>query len=203
MEKKIILFVALFMIAVFSFADTYKILYINSTNIKINGKTAVVGLVFSDKDKITWTSEQQAIKVINLTSKRVVVLVAKALNKKGSISIYEYLTSKKHLSTRNFKSGRTLEEWQIDSTLYLLDTIYISRPQIGSNKIVAKAIDEEGSVIEIPISKDAKHYIITKDIYRGETPRSKRIDIKEYDKDRNWEYTVYSQLIIEPINRKL
>ena len=111
MEKKIILVASLLMIACCVFADKYKVLYLNSPDIKVGNKTIVVGNVFDDKDAIKWTSEQQAMKVMNLNTNRVMVLAAKALKKKKSNSLYEYLTSTKHLSTRDLKKRRLVEEW--------------------------------------------------------------------------------------------
>lgn len=203
MEKKIIVLVGALMMALFSFADTYKVLFVNSNAIKIGSKQAVVGMIFSDKDIIIWSNSEQAIKVVDLTTKRGAVLTAKALTRHKASSVYDYLTSKKHLSTRDLKGNRIMEEWQIDSTLYLLDTIKISRPQTTSKTVVANAVDENGNVIDLPVSEDGKYFIITNSIYNGEPPRSKHIDIKEYDKERDWKYTVYRNLIIEPVGRKI
>ena len=48
-----------------------------------------MGNVFDDKDAIKWTSEQQAMKVMNLNTKRVIVLAAKALKKKkGAVQFF-------------------------------------------------------------------------------------------------------------------
>lgn len=179
-------------------ADRYKVLYVNSTGIKIETKNVVVGLVFSDKDKIVWANEQQAMKVINLSTNRIMVLAAKALKKKKSSSLYEYLTSTKHLSTRNLRNRHVIEEWQLDSTLYLLDTLYIRIPlrqKTVATKIVLK--DNEGKTI--PLDSKRGYYIITRDIWGNLAPHLIRIDIKEYDKEQNWEYTVYRNLIIEPL----
>ena len=139
-EKKIILVASLLMIACCVFADKYKVLYLNSPDIKVGNKTIVVGNVFDDKDAIKWTSEQQAIKVMNLNTKRVMVLAAKALKKKNATSLYDYLTSTKRLSTRDFRKKQMIEEWQLDSTLYLMDTLYISMPHRQFKSVVAKLI---------------------------------------------------------------
>lgn len=191
--------VIVLMVTSFVFADKYKVLYVNSTGIKIETKNVAVGSVFTDKDKIVWTDDQQAMKVINLNTNRVMVLAAKALKKKKASSLYEYLTSTKHLSTRDVKGRKIMEVWQIDSTLYLLDTLYISRPLMRGNNLVAKIVDDNGKAMDLPISKDKKSYVITRDIYGNKTFAPKRFAIKEFDRERNWEYVVYRKLIIEPI----
>lgn len=189
----------LIMVACHVFADRYKVLYVNSKGIKIENRNAAVGSIFSDKDKIEWTDDQQAMKVINLNTNRIMVLAAKALKKKKASSLYEYLTSTKHLSTRNLKSGKIMEMWQVDSTLYLLDTLYISRPNMRGNDVVAKIIDDKGKTIDLPISKDGKSYVITRKMYGNHALPSQRYSIKEFDRKKDWEYVVYRRLIIEPV----
>lgn len=181
------------------FADRYKVLYLNSPGIKVGNKTLVVGNVFDDKDAIKWTSDQQAIKVMNLNTKRVMVLAAKALKKKNVSSLYEYLTNTKHLSTRDMKKRRVVEEWQLDSTLYLMDTLYISMPQRESKSVVAKLIVRQGAVEVIPLSNNGQYYILTRSIYGNNSPHPLKIDIIEYDSNQNWEYIVYRNLTIEPL----
>lgn len=204
MEKKRFVFIiAVLTVVCHVFADKYKVLYVNSTGIKIEDKDADVGSIFSDKDKIVWMDDQQAMKVINLDTNRIMVLAAKALKKKRSSSLYEYLTNTKHLSTRDLKRGKTMEEWQIDSILYLLDTIYIRRPQIRSNLVVASIINNQGKTIDLPISKDGKTYVITRWLFRNIASNPHRFSIKELDKERNWEYVVYRRLTIELLKMKI
>lgn len=191
--------VAILMVVCHVFADKYKVLYVNSTDIKIEIKKVSVGSIFTDKDKIMWTNDQQAMKVINLNTKRIMVLAAKALKKKKASSLYEYLTSTKHLSTRDLKRRKTMELWQVDSTLYLLDTLYISRPDIRGNDVGARIIDDNGKTIDLPISQDRKSYVITRDMCGNQASPSKRFAIKEFDRERNWEYIIYRKLIIESV----
>lgn len=198
-KKRLVIIMAVLMTACHVFADKYKVLYVNSTGIKIETKNVAVGSVFTDKDKIVWTDDQQAMKVINLNTNRIIVLAAKALKKKKASSLYEYLTSTKHLSTRDLNRRKTMELWQVDSTLYLLDTLYISRPTMRGNDVVARMIDDNVKTIELPISKDSKSYVITRDMCGNQTQKPKRFVIREFDRERNWEYVVYRKLIIESV----
>ncbi|MBO6250556.1 MAG: hypothetical protein J6N71_04335 [Muribaculaceae bacterium] len=200
MEKKIlIVFLMAFMAVGFVHADKYKVLYVNSPNIRIGSKKIAIGSVFDDKDKIEWSNDQQAIKVLNLNSKRVFVLAAKAIKKKKASSLYEYLTSTKHLSTRNIRNKKTMEIWQIDSTLYLLDSLYISRPYSESKDVIAKIVSDEGTEIELPISQDRQSYVITRSMFANQQSPSNKYNIIEIDKNRNWKYVVYRKLIIETV----
>ncbi|MBE6269731.1 MAG: hypothetical protein E7101_02120 [Prevotella ruminicola] len=198
-KKRLVIIMAVLMTACHVFADKYKVLYVNSTGIKIETKNVAVGSGFTDKDKIVWTDDRQAMKVINLNTNRIIVLAAKALKKKKASSLYEYLTSTKHLSTRDLKRRKTMELWQVDSTLYLLDTLYISRPDIRGNDVGARIIDDKGKTIDLPMSNDGRFYVITRDMCGNQIFTPKRFAIKEFDRERNWEYIVYRNLIIEPI----
>lgn len=200
MEKKRLVFIiAVLTVVCHVFADKYKVLYVNSTGIKIEDKDADVGSIFSDKDKIVWMDDQQAMKVINLDTNRIMVIAAKALKKKRSTSLYEYLTSTRHLSTRDLMRRKTMEEWQIDSILYLLDTLYIRRPQMKGTFVVASIMNDKGHTIYLPISKDGKTYVIPRGLFRSIASNSHGFTIKELDKEMNWEYVVYRRLTIEPL----
>ena len=200
MEKKILIFmVVFFVITCHVFADKYKVLYVNSTGIKIEKKNVVVGSIFSDKDIIEWTNNQQAMKVINLSTNRIMVLAAKAMKKKKSYSLYEYLTSTKHLSTRQITKKRVLEEWQLDSTLYLLDTLYIRSPHKKEKSVLTKIVIKESGERVIQQYNESQYFIITRNIFENRIPHQINVDIKEYDKEYNWEYIVFRNLIIEPL----
>lgn len=198
-KKKLVFIVALLMVAYHIFADRYRVLYINSTGIKIETKNVFVGSVFSDKDKIVWEDDQQAMKVVNLNTNRIMVLAAKALKKKNASSLYDYLTSTKRLSTRDYRKKRIIEEWQLDSALYLMDTLFISMPNRHSESVVAKLIVRQGTVKEMPLNHNGQYYILTRSIFGNSSSYPFKIDIKEYDPMLNWEYTVYRNLIIEPL----
>lgn len=198
-KKKIVFTVAFMMLVCHVFADRYKVLYVNSPGIKIETKNAVVGLVFSDKDKIVWASDQQAMKVVNLNTNRAMVLAAKALKKKNASSLYDYLTSTRRLSTRNLKRNRTTELWQIDSTLYLLDTLYVSRPQTSKRNVVAFFADIKGNKRNLSITEDGHYYVITRNQFRDNEAYPIKLSIMEYDEEKKWEYVVFRNLIIEQV----
>lgn len=205
MEKKRLTFLVAILMAVCHIsADSYKVLYLSSPDIKIKNKTIAVGDVFADNDKIEWANDQQVMKVINLKTKRVVVLAAKSLKNMESTSLFEYLTNRERLSTRatppvnhsNRNSNTTVRQ-QKDSTYYLQDTLYIKRPYINDHKVVASIVDEKRKAIDIPISEDGKSYVITKEMFNNQVPLNQRFSIKEYDKERDWEYVIIRSFYIK------
>jgi len=79
-------------------ASNYKILYLNSNQILVNGKPARVGDEFNEKAIIKWSKERQAIKVIETNSYIRYLMVAK-LSEGKELTAYQILTRNKHLST--------------------------------------------------------------------------------------------------------
>ena len=193
-KKKEIVLGLLLLVACCAFADRYKVLYLNSSDIRIANKTAAVGSIFDDRETINWTSDQQAMKVVNLNTNRVMVFAAKALKKKKASSLYEYLTGNKHLSTRSL-SPRNREEWQLDTTLYLLDTLYLHVPSKRQQSAKTKIVFRQGG--EMPLSVKGNRYVITRSLFGRQMSRPIRADIIEYDRSKDWSYTVYRNLLIE------
>lgn len=72
-----------------AYADdgNYKVLYVNDTNLKYtDGKPVKNGDVIRDIDAIKWDKEKQAVKVINLSTKRIILFTKKAWKRQKGIS---------------------------------------------------------------------------------------------------------------------
>lgn len=86
-------------------ADNYKVLKVNDANLKFsNGKTVHVGDVFSDVKDIDWKEDKQAVRVINLTTKKPMLFVGKEWIKKKGVDV---LYNDRQLSTHEGSDGRT------------------------------------------------------------------------------------------------
>ena len=78
-------------------ADDFKVLFVNDTQLSfVNGKSVKVGDVFSDVKEIVWTKEKQAVKAINLKTKKQTLFVGKNWVKKAG---FDALLHNRHLST--------------------------------------------------------------------------------------------------------
>ncbi len=198
MAKKIILLISLLFIGCSAFADNYRVLYVNSDRIRIGKRYAAVGDIFKDTDTIVWSSQQQAMKVLNLNNKRVFICTAQSLTKNKSHSLYDYLTSTKRISTRSIINNVFDEEWHLDSRLFVLDTLYITRPNYNATHVQATVvIKSQMSSREIPITFDSKYYKIPRQIINQLENMPIKLDIMEYDKKRDWKYLVYKDLSVE------
>ena len=108
-----------------SFADNYKILYINTPSITIDNKQMHVGDTFDEKSQIKWVSDKQALKVLNVQTKKVRLFAAKQFTQ--SKSIKDFYLKQNHLSTRG---GEMMNEEELREYLsgyfYMLDNLEFS-----------------------------------------------------------------------------
>ena len=194
----ITLLVCLHMLLQSATADNYRVLFANSANIRIGNQIARRGLEFSDNDQIGWTSDDQALKVVNLSTNRVMIIAKKAFDRKNVKSLADYLLKIKHLSTRDYKAEGVV----IDTVFYLLDTLRIDAGKhYGDGMIDEAVVIVKGKTIITKVlkSKDKKEFLVTPNIYGGMNPSIVYIDIVETDKQRDWRYYVYRRLRIEPL----
>ena len=95
-----ILLLTLLLISASLQAEDFKILFLNTDNIKIGKTIHVAGDVFSDSEKIHWKDGKQAMKVISLETKRQYVLVSEDFKQRRIKSAKEYILKNNRLSTR-------------------------------------------------------------------------------------------------------
>lgn len=80
-------------------ADSFKVLFVNDASLKyVNGKQVKVGDIFSNVQDIQWEKEKQAIKAINVVTKKQALFVGKSWIKKTGIDALIY---QQHLSTHD------------------------------------------------------------------------------------------------------
>lgn len=107
-------------------ADTYKILFLNTSNININGKELKVGNTFDSSESINWDNESQAVKVMNLSTNKIMVLASKDFTSRNCSSLDAYFIYTERLSTRDAENGYN------NMSVYLLDEISI--PDFGNDR---------------------------------------------------------------------
>ena len=96
--KRIVSLLFLLILVLLAKAASYKVLRLNHPQIFINGKHAKVGDVFNDQAVIRWTKDRQAMQVIDTSSKKRYLMVAKP-SEKRELTALEIFTRINHLST--------------------------------------------------------------------------------------------------------
>lgn len=192
------LMVCLLMPAQLAMADNYRVLFANSANIRIGNQIARKGIEFNDNDKISWASHNQALKVINLSTNRIMIISKKAFDRKNAKSLVDYLRKVKHLSTRDYETKNVIT----DTVFYLLDTLRVDAGKhYGDDMIDEVVVMIGGEIVTTNVlkSKDKKEFLITPKIYGNKYPCTVYIDIIETDKQRDWRYYIYRHLRVEPL----
>lgn len=97
--KRILFLLCLLLGTCLAKADVFKVLFVNDKSLKFtNGKPVRVGDKFKEATDIRWEKDKQAIKAINLGTKKQTLFVGKSWIKKTGI---EALLHKRHLSTHD------------------------------------------------------------------------------------------------------
>ena len=94
--KRLLTFIFLLASIILVLADDYKVLDMNSADIWANGQRLKRGMIISDKSRIFW-KERDAMRVVNLKTKRQALMVANAHNLNNQ-TVYDILTSNHRLS---------------------------------------------------------------------------------------------------------
>lgn len=164
-------------------ADNFKVLFVNDTNLKyINGKGVKVGDVFSDVKEILWEKEKQAVKAINLSTKKQTLFVGKNWMKKTGI---DALLHHRHLSTHDEvvegaedtlydKLARTFED-QYD----LLDSVSVETAVPLSEKSYFQiAYDYGDTRLSKKLSHKGQNVIIDMSLFHVDNEKLEPRDIK-------------------------
>ena len=126
--KKAFLVLSALLLSTTLLADNYKILQMNAQSVKIGNKQYKTGDVFPDSEPISWASDKQAIKAMNLNTKQIKLFAAKVFKDIEAQSIKDYFLKNSHLSTRGgIASFSDLRE-ELSDTIYLYDTMQIESP---------------------------------------------------------------------------
>lgn len=194
-KKKATIIVAtlLMIVAIPSNAAKYKVLFANSSDIKIGSHKAKRGLIFDEKEQIVWTTDKQAMQVQNLTTRRIEAITARQLKQLKARTLTDYLFTKSHLSTREYGNDFIA----VDTVCYALDTLYLDAGKDYNRNISSMLIvtgKETSKSVSIKKTYDQRQYIIPRSALESANDGLISIDILETDKQRNWTYYVYRAL---------
>lgn len=97
--KRLLFFIVALFVAVFSQADTYKIIKLNKTPVVIGGKAKGVNSTFTNKETIVWKYNNQGMWVRDLTNGGYRYFSKEAFESVGASTAYNYLKTN-HPSSR-------------------------------------------------------------------------------------------------------
>lgn len=157
--RKLILLTVLSLWAISISAENYKILYINDASLKYNdGRKVEKGDIISDASTIKWEKEKQAVKVINLSTKKQSLFTSTEWARSKGLGALVYVRRASTQASGNsfhaklfntFKSEyELLDSIEVETDLKLSDDCYFTAAYMyGDTKLVKKLGHQNGHVI--------------------------------------------------------
>lgn len=194
--KKMALFISALCLSLASLADNYKILQMNTPSVMIGKQMCKVGDTFPDADPILWSSDKQAIKAMNLTSKQIKLFAAKVFKDVEAKSIKDYYLKNSHLSTRgSMVSFSDLAE-ELSDTIYLYDTMQIESPvKIDSISSYIISYAHNGEKKWRTLASTNKYFFLCRELFEENDDQTKYV-LKLYFRKKGFEDYIVSEDII-------
>ena len=163
-------------------ADSFKVLFVNDATLKyVNGKNVKVGDIFSNVQDILWEKDKQAVKAINMTTKKQKLFVGKSWIKKSGI---DAMFHNRHLSTHDEldenaevtifdKLARTFED-QYD----LLDSVIVeTQVELSAKRYFQITYKYGDTRLTKKLSHSGKNVIIDTSIYNVDEEKLEPRDV--------------------------
>lgn len=163
-------------------ADSFKVLFVNDATLKyVNGKNVKVGDIFSDVQDILWEKDKQAIKAINMETKKQTLFVGKSWIKKSGI---DAMFHHRHLSTHDEldenaeatifdKLARTFED-QYD----LLDSVMVeTQVELSTKRYFQMTYEYGDTKLTKKLNHSGKNVIIDTSIFNVDEEKLEPRDV--------------------------
>lgn len=98
--KGIVIYALLFICSTMSIYADYRIVFLNTPTIRINGKELRLNDTFNPEASVEWRSDRQAMKIVDTSTGEQRLLVASQYRKSKSTSVSDFIAGVKHLSSR-------------------------------------------------------------------------------------------------------
>ena len=161
--RKVSISILLVFLSIVVWADRYKILQLNTPQVKIGNRLCSKGDVFSDESVIYWSQKKQAFKAQNLETKEIKLFVESEFSAKGCNTIKDYYVTTNHLSSRGSDST-ALDE--ISDTIFLCDSVIMEMPVLMDTVHYCYIVyNNEGKEVKQRLNNQDQRFIIDKKLF--------------------------------------
>lgn len=177
-------------------SDDFKVLFVNTKDLKIGENRVKNGTVFKDTEKIYWKNSRQYMRVRNLKTHKTYIVSQADFKKDEETTLHQLLVTNR-LSTRELGP----EKERLRNPVLLLDTLDIPAPKEYTSDIKNYIHIKNGEIVhEIKKSEDSRYYLIPRSLFNNVEEETVIIDI--FAKEDGLEYPVYEdvELLILPLN---
>lgn len=166
MKRFLFLFVATLTTTILTKAD-FRIVFLNTPTISINGKELKVNDVFTEKAAIKWSSPKQAMKIVDTNSGQQRLVVAEQYQKSKAADIMSFLKGVKHLSSRGSTNDIVTLRNVVNDHFYFTDSISIPTTfKTDDNHFFYVSYDYKGEEVNKRIHNENGTFSISGDIFK-------------------------------------
>jgi len=185
----------------------YRILFLNTPDIEIGGKTLKVNDTFKDGATIKWTSGRQAMKVVDTKTREKMVLLADDFSKANASSLESYLARTKAESGASATAPMSSLASYLNKHFYLLGSLEIETGVPTDDRhYFFISYSHSGHEITKAVPNDNGTFTITPGIFffNGRLPENDvRVKVYYCDKNADKITTVCDNMRIEILPKKI
>ncbi|MDE5813162.1 MAG: hypothetical protein K2H72_02650 [Muribaculaceae bacterium] len=101
----------------------FRIVFLNTPTVSVNGKEMKVNDVFPEKSAIKWSSPKQAMKIVDTQSGKQRLIVAEQYQKSKAADVMSFIKGVKHLSSRGSANNVVTLRNMMTDHFYFTDSI--------------------------------------------------------------------------------
>ncbi len=178
MKRFFFLLAAIFASTLLLKAD-FRIVFLNTPTISINGKELKVNDIFPEKSTIKWSSPKQAMKIVDTHSGNQRLVVAEQYQKSKAADIMSFIKGVKHLSSRGSANNVISLRNMVTDHFYFTDSISIPTTfKTDSEHFFYVSYDYEGEEINKRIHNKNGTFSISADIFTIDGKSIPPFDVK-------------------------
>lgn len=164
--RKVFILLLVLLFALVIWADNYKILQINTPNVKIGSRICSKGDTFSDESVIFWTQDKQAFRAQNLRTKEIKLFVEPEFRAMGCKTVKDYYVKTNRLSSRGGSVSISDLMDEMQDTIYLCDSIIIETPmQLDSTHFFYIVYDVDSTQIQQRLNSKENSLVFDKNLF--------------------------------------
>lgn len=166
MKRRIFSVLAVIFASTLMLNADFRIVFLNTPTVSINGKEMKVNDVFPEESTVKWNSPKQAMKVVDTQSGRQRLIVAEQYQKSKAADIMSFIKGVKHLSSRGTANNVVTLRNMVTDHFYFTDSIsFPTEFKTDGNHFFYVSYDYDGEEVNKRIHNQNGTFSISGDIF--------------------------------------
>lgn len=190
-------------------AADYRIIFLNTPSIRINGRELKINDIFHPSSQVEWNSPRQAMKIADTRTGEQKLLVASQYQKSKARTIENYISGVKHLSSRGIGASNAVAlRARLTDHFFFTDSLRIETGfPTDHHRFFYISYVYNGEEINKMIPNENGAFTITKDIFtidgKAIPPFEATLTVNYLDETTGKVTLVTDSMIITPIPERL